>query len=156
MCMPNEDELRKKNLAGIDEFFQNKEQSVDEFLALFTEDAVWELPWTEPVQRWAGKASLRERLETTSKHVQEWKWMNSRISPTLDPNRFFVEIEAIGAFIQPGGSILRPNSPNRYIFTIVLEDGRIKYLGEHFDRLFAMKALGMPASEYRSPRTGRV
>jgi len=154
MCTPEENELRKKNQATIEKFFRREDYKIDEFMMLFTEDTVWELPWTDPLLQWVGQAQVREHFINSRKNVQEWKFINPRVAPALDPNKFFVEVEATATFVQPGAPPLIPKMPNRYIFIFTMQDGKIKHAGEYFDRFFAMKALGMEVPEFRGPKMG--
>ena len=97
----------------------------------------------------AGKAALRERARNTDKRYRDWRYLKLNINATLDPNKFFVEVEGTtSGLVRPGLPDLKPTLPNRYIFIFIMEDGRIKRLIEHFDRLFAMQALGMEVPQF--------
>jgi len=148
--------LRKKNQATIEKYFGSQQLTVDEKLDLFTDDAVslwgWE-DYTPQQLKGEGKAKLRERLDTGPKFIKKWKWFDLKVTPTLDPDKFFVEVKATALFAQPGDVDYTPKLPNRYIFKMEMQDGKIKRSYEYFDRLYAMKALGVDIP-FRTPERG--
>jgi ketosteroid isomerase-like protein len=152
-----EDELRKKNQATVEKFFHREHPTVDETINLFTEDGVWQTGWDDPIPQqtqWVGQAQLKVHFTGSRRFIKKWTWFNLRVTPTLDPNKFFVEAEARATFAQPGDVDFTPKIPNRYIFIFNMQDGKIKSANEYFDRLYAMKAMGMDVPEFRNPKMG--
>ena len=142
----NVEELRRKNQATVEKFFHS---NFAEQMELFTDDGSFEMGFTEPLMKSAGKAALRERARNAESRYRDWRYLKLNINATLDPNKFFVEVEGTtSGLVRPGLPDLKPTLPNRYIFIFIMEDGRIKRLIEHFDRLFAMQALGMEVPQF--------
>ncbi len=145
MTESSEDVLRKKNRAMIEKLFTSP---FSDWASLFTDDPIFRLGFTNPIQQLFGIESLRKAFADFSKEFPDFRYTKFNIHSFADPNEFFVEDEGYGTVVRPGFPPITPKAPVNHVNIFVMQDGKIKMWTEYFDRYFAMKALGMDLPEF--------
>ena len=100
----------------------------------YTEDIVFEFPFTDPPTVVQGKAAVHERLINAFKAFK-FDLSVTDVHPGLDPDEFIIEFTGSGTY-------LPNNAPyvNRYIAVFQFRDGLISHQREYFDSTQAGKS----------------
>lgn len=107
----------------------------DAQMAHYTDDAVMEMPFTDPPTRVEGKATIRERL-VGAFEVFRFTLTIERITECRDPDELVVEFTGEGTVVTTG----KPYA-NRYIARFGFRDGLICFQREYFDPTAPARAL---------------
>jgi uncharacterized protein len=112
---------------------------VDEWVDLFTEDAVYELPYAldgEP-SRLTGKAELKSYMGDFPKAFRI-KFVDLRFHETVDPSLVVAEARGENVHLASG----RPYNQT-YVNVVETRDGRFTHFKDFMNPLVLMKALGL-------------
>lgn len=117
--------LRAKNRATVERFFQLP--IGNERAALYADDGVKEL--VEVDWKWEGKAAIQANTEGNVAMFPGWRWFDTRIDATTDPNKFWVETDGAGKHVIAPGSNPVPNGAH-YVISFEMRDGKIARMRE--------------------------
>lgn len=98
-------------------------KQMDQFVDLFAEDAVFELPFAAPgtPRRMDGREALREYLDGYPDRLDIADFPAVLIHETADPETIVVEMTARGTTVRTGGAY-----ELSYVAVISIRDGRIQ------------------------------
>lgn len=144
MC--EENKLREKNRATIEEFFKRHAEARAE---LFAEDGCKELTYAAnggAPQRWEGKSEVLKNFTANKTFFPNWNWRDITIDSTQDPDKFWVEAYGYGEQ-QVGDSPEPTKYENHYVICFRMKDGLILEMREINNPLRLMMALGVKLPE---------
>ncbi|MCC7462365.1 MAG: PhzA/PhzB family protein [Gammaproteobacteria bacterium] len=144
-------ELRHTNLQTVEKYFQLQGQARLNRHELYAEDGQGGLWTTETGQPMTvqGKAGLRKAEEWNSRYFPDWRWSNTEIYQTQDPNFFWVENDGEGHIEFPGHD--RTFYKNHYIHSFRMENGKIKQYREFMNICVEMRSLGYQVPKIAKP-----
>lgn len=136
-------ELRRRHRAVVEDYMSRKGESRLQRYLLFTEDGsggLWTADTPEPIVS-RGRDKLKAHGEWSLKCFPDWVWTNVEIYETQDPNRFWVECDGEGKILFPGYP--PGHYKNHFIHFFLLADGKIKQNREFMNPFQQLRALGI-------------
>jgi len=125
-----------RNLAAVEAAFRGVSNAdAEEQLRQYTDDAVFELPYTTPPTRVEGKSAALTYLSNAFK-VFRLRLTITEVHPCLDPDELIVEFVSDGLVATTGKSYA-----NQYINVFRFRDGKICFQREFFNPNAAAEAL---------------
>lgn len=142
-------ELRAKNKTVIADYLSRKGETRKTRYKLFTNDGsagLWTTDTLEPIMS-HGIDKLEAHGEWSLKMFPDWEWKNIEISETQDPNRFWVECDGEGEIHYPDYPV--GHYKNHFIFSFLMENGKVKQNREFMNPFQQLKALGLDIPKIR-------
>jgi uncharacterized protein len=134
------DEQRRRNLEAVHRAYAAiAEGDADAMMANYTDDVVFEFPFSDPPARIEGRAVLTEYLRNAFTGVR-FSLEITDIHETVDPDRVVIEMVS-------SGTILANGTPyaNSYISVYWFRDGAISHVREYLNPVLYAKALAASA-----------
>ena len=140
----NEQELRKKHRAIVEDYMSRTGKDRLTRYQLFTEDGsggLYTADTDQPIVS-RGHAALKAHGEWSLKCFPDWVWYNIEIYETQDVNRLWVECEGKGKILFPG---YEPGYyQNHFIHSFLMDNGKIKQNREFMNPYNQLRALHIP------------
>jgi ketosteroid isomerase-like protein len=132
----SDDDIRARNLAAVrGAFAAVSVADADQQMTHYTDDAVMEMPFTDPPAHVEGKETIRERL-TGAFTVFKMVLTIDRVIECRNPEELVVEFHSAGTITTTGKSY-----SNTYIARFQFRDGLICFQREYFNPNAAASAL---------------
>lgn len=143
------EELRARNRAVVEAFFQSDLTKPEERLALWHDHGVKELPFAPaglPKSRWEGREEIIANTLGNTGMFANCVHTGIRIHAAEDPELFFVESRMV-----PEATFLGEPYPQTFLHVIRIRDGKVILQQEYFNSEILAGAEAAARAKGRSP-----
>ncbi len=117
---------REANRTVVEQYLAIKGNSVEERMALFHDEILYEIVHTEELrpERTCGRKKVQRRFEDNAKCWRDFAYSKIKLRGTEDPECFIAECDGDGAIVNPMFTSPRPYH-NYYYIIFTLREGKI-------------------------------